>query len=488
MDLTHLISNKQRKDSVALIFQDSAMTYQDLNTRTDWVAQNLIEAGIRHGDRVALFMFNSVEMVILYFAIFKLGAVAVPVNNRFKAAELAYVLTHCQVKLLVIDEIFLPLYHEVQYETNVKLILSGSLSNNPNKSTVTSTHLINPHDLACILYTSGTTSKPKGVMHTHTSLLNTAINQTHSLQINQHDKALITLSICHIAGFAGQLLTTLYAGGQVILSKQFDLDIMLGLMEKNPITYLMLLPAQLAALIDHPKTNAKHFISLRRCVAGGDKVPVETQKRFHTLSGKYVTECCGMTESFSYAINLSNQSNYRGSIGTPAYATELKIVDDNNQTLSVNQTGEIIVKSLANMIGYWNNPEATRDVIKDMWIYTGDLAYQDETGYYWFAGRKKDIIIRGGSNISPLEVEDVIYQHPAIKETGVFGYPDKVLGQVVIAAVVLKEKQTLTAENLKKFISTYIADYKIPEKIIFATELPHNAIGKLDRKALKNIF
>ncbi len=486
MELSQIIkkTSEAEKNQVALSYHDAQMSYQALDSASDLLANAWIEQGLRKGDRIALFMFNSLEMVISYFAIFKMGAVAVPVNNRFKSSELHYVLEHCAATLLVIDESLLPIYTELKSLFNIPCILSSALMLQASNSTPKPSVHIEPHDLACVLYTSGTTSKPKGVMHSHSSLFNTAINQSHSLHMSPEDKVLVCLSICHIAGFSGQLLTTLYIGGQLVLIKQFDPEILLTLIEQCGITHLMLLPTQLELLVSHPKAKQSNLSSLKLCVVGGDKVPLATHTLFHQLTGQYACECCGMTESFSYAINFSRQKAHLGSIGIPTYATELNIIDEDQNTLPSGQTGEIVVKSLANMLGYWNNAEATEATLKKGWVYTGDLAYQDKEGYYWFAGRKKDIIIRGGSNISPLEVEELIYKHPAVKEVGVFAYPDKHFGEVVHARVVLKEGQSLTEDDLKKFIKTALSDYKVPEKIFFVSSIPHNAIGKLDRKKL----
>ena len=486
MGLSRLVrkDTEQEKARIAVRYHNLSVSYRELDKLSDGLANALVQKGLGKGGRVGMFMHNSLEMVVCYFAIFKIGAVAVPLNNRYKSDELQYALEHCGAKLLVVDEELLPFCDETKKQTNITMLLSDSLMHLASQDESSIAISISQNDPACILYTSGTTAKPKGVMHSHSSLYHTALNQSHSLHMSQNDKVLISLSICHIAGFAGQLLSTLFAGGEVMLLRQFNVDVIFNAFDQHMITHLMLLPAQLQQLVSSPNAQMIDFSSLKICVVGGDKVHLNLHKQFYQLTGKYVCECCGMTESFSYAINIPPQQEHLGSIGKPAHATELKIMDDNQQHVRNADAGEIIVKSLANMLGYWNNPEATQEVLRNGWVYTGDLGYQDADGYFWFAGRKKDIIISGGSNISPLEVENVIYMHPDVKEVGVFGHPDPVLGQRVHAAVVLNTGKSMNASDLRNFIASHLADYKIPEQITFSKSLPHNAIGKLDRKKL----
>lgn len=477
------ILQKNLSQQLAIIYQHQQKTYQELIELSDSLACKFIESGIKKGNRVALFIHNCLEMVICYFAIFKVGAVAVPINTRFKSYELAYALQHSEANLLFIEDELLPLYKEIELSfVKLKIFLPSSIQKLKTKNIKKPEVGIDANDLACILYTSGTTGKPKGVMHTHDSLLNTAINQSTTLELDKSSQVLITLPICHMAGFAGQMLTTLYAGGLIILVKQFDPELVLNTIQKYQISQLMMLPMQIEQLIQHPNNTQLSFI--KQCIVGGDKVPLTVHHLFHKITGNYLIECCGMTESLSYSINYPDNGKHAGSIGKSIHATKLKIIDNEGHELATNETGEVLVKSLANSIGYWRNPEATQQLLKNDWLYTGDLACKDENGYFWFQGRKKDIIIRGGSNISPLEVEDVLYQHPAVKEVGVIGYPDVSLGQIVHAYVVLNDNQSLSEVDLKQFASRFLADYKIPAKIIFKTSLPHNALGKLDRKKL----
>ncbi|MGE5445911.1 MAG: class I adenylate-forming enzyme family protein [Ignavibacteriales bacterium] len=349
--------------------------------------------------------------------------------------------------------------------------------------------IVEENDPAVILYTSGTTAKPKGVVHTHYSLMHTVINQATTLQINSNDISLVPLPICHIFGF-GWLITTIYIGGTVILLPKFEPETFIDGINKYHPTLTTLLPAGLDNILNHPTALTCDFSSLKSCFVGGDKVPMRLHRRSLELAGLEITEGCGMTECCPYTVNPPFGPKRPGSIGTPVYATSLRLVDNSGKDVPEDDVGEILVKSEANMVEYWNNKEETAKALKHGWLYTGDMARVDEDGYYWFVCRKKEIIIRGGSNISPLEVEEVFYEHPAVKAVGVIGLPDEHVGQIVKAYVSLKEDITTspTETELRTFVASRIAAYKVPEKIEFLPDLPFNPIGKVDRNRLKDFW
>ena len=241
----------------------------------------------------------------------------------------------------------------------------------------------------------------------------------------------------------------------------------------------------LNALVHAPGAASFELPSLRACFAGGDAVATELQRRFKDMFGTDVTEGCGMTEAQPYTANPIGGRGKAGSIGPPAPGATLRLVDPFGRDVPRGEEGEILVQSTGMMIGYWNDPEATAATINDGWLRTGDLARVDEDGYYWFVGRKKEIIIRGGSNISPLEVEEALYQHPAVREVGVVGLPDPALGEVVAAFISLKT--AATEDDFRQFLAPRMAAYKIPERIYFVPDLPKGLTGKVQRKALKEL-
>ncbi|MBI5448405.1 MAG: acyl--CoA ligase [Gammaproteobacteria bacterium] len=487
------------KERISIIFQSSQYTYPEISSIISVIANNLYQQGIKKNSKVALFMDNRPELIWLYFAIFKLGAVAVPVNYRYKSAELNYVLQDCQAEMLITEEIKEQYVEPFLSKTNSNLKIF-SLSKYPNKNwdnfsvlleEKTRSHpdmIIKEEDLAVILYTSGSTSNPKGVMHSHHSLLSSARNLTNTLLLNESCIQGVTLPICHVAGLIGQVISTFLVGGKIVLFPKFDAASLVLAIEKHKITHLQVVPVSLVELVDCLNQSPRDLTSLRCVMVGGDKVPEVLQEKFLKLSLCYVTEVMGMTESFSYCVNLSHDKTKLGSAGKPAIGVEIKIVDDDDKAVESEKIGEIKINSQANMIGYWKNPEETSKTLRNGWIYSGDLAYQDEDGFIWFVGRKKQLIIRGGSNIAPQEVEAILTQHPFVEEVCVIGFPDKKFRQIVCACVVLNKasssSSSLSLQEIKDFCKDKLSDYKVPEKIFIFKALPHNATGKLDRKKI----
>ncbi|OGT55412.1 MAG: hypothetical protein A3F43_03710 [Gammaproteobacteria bacterium RIFCSPHIGHO2_12_FULL_42_10] len=482
------LSRSLQKDATAIIFQKEKTSFRELDIFSSYFASQLLSSNLNKNSRIAIFAYNSLALVISYLAIFKTGATVVPVNTRFKSSELAFVLKDCEISHLIIDEKLKPIFDTIKEQFGKITIFDIADALNTPHSFALPEANVNDNDIACILYTSGTTSKPKGVIHTNQSLFNTVINQIETLQYNNNDHVLVSLPMCHIAGFAGQMLTTLYVGGCLNLIEHYDPRTILHVLARYPVTHLMLIPYQISELLDVSESENVSLSSIKVCLAGGDKIPLELHRRFYQLTGKNISECCGMTESFSYAIHYPVTPTKLGSIGKAAHGTQIKIINSNNTNAKLKETGEILVKSRANAIGYWNNQLATTALLANGWLHTGDLAYRDEDGYYWFMGRKKEIIIRGGSNIAPQEVEDIIYLHHAVKEAGVFGYPDKKFGQIVYAFVVTKSDRAVSEADLRQFIMQYLANYKVPERIFFARELPHNSLGKLERHKLEKLI
>ncbi len=441
----------------AFIFGDREWTYTQLDRQTEQIATSLQRAGVNHGDRVGLSMKNCPELILSYYACFKLGAIAVPLNTRYKAPEVAYAIQHAGVRILIVQDELCREYGKAQIKKIERCYVVGEASAGALPLAHNFTELledtghkdrlrdVREEDRAVILYTSGTTSKPKGVVHTHFSLWHTVLNQIDTMRIDAEEISLVSLAICHIAGFAGQILTTGCVGGTVILLPSFEPSSLLHTINTYRPTKIQLLPTSLADLLQHPDAATCNLSSVKCCLVGGDKVPGELHQQYRRITGGEVTETCGMTESYSYATNPPFGAKRPGSIGKPVHGTSLRLVDADGRDVPTGEVGEILVKSDANMLEYWNDAEETRRVLNDGWLRTGDLARMDTDGYYWFEGRSKEIIIRGGSNISPLEVEDVLRDHPAVKSVCVVGKPDPHVGQVPMAYVSLKQMCSLRA-------------------------------------------
>ncbi len=492
----------QHPARAALIVEQDRWSYAEFDAVTDRIAARLLAAGIAPGDRVALHFTNGFEIAAAYYACFKAGAIAVPLNTRMKRAELAYVLNHSGARLYLGQANLYAELHDARgsLEHLDDVFLTGDGSPFPAVRAFTEFierggpldtagvqwPAINEDAPAVIMYTSGTTARPKGVTHTHRTLTQLAVAGISIADMQPNDVTGIALPACHIFGLSG-LVSTLIAGNTVVMIPRFELPFVLEQLHQHRVTVFGALPVMLNAMLHTPGAASYDLSRMRACFAGGDAVPTEVHRRFKETFGIDVTEACGMTEVQPYAANPLYGRGKVGSIGLAAPETTLRLVDLFGRDVAPGEPGEVLVRSGATMVGYWNDPQATAATIVDGWLRTGDLARLDEDGYYWFVGRTKEIIVRAGSNISPLEVEEVLYLHPAVREVGVVGVPNAELGEVVRAFVALKSGATATQEELRAFVGEHLAAYKVPETIAFLPDLPKGLTGKVQRKALKEM-
>jgi len=486
----------QWPDKTAIVFGMESWTYGMLDEVTDRLAAGLALAGVATGDRVALFIPNGIELACSYFACFKLGAVAVPLNNRYAHPEVRYAIEQSGATTLIThDDLWqevapLPLaalgiqrsYCAGGGEASAQVRAFEDLTRTDASGWQAPT--FNADQPTAILYTSGTTAKPKGVTYSHATLSHSNRIQSQTAQLSADDVNLISMSFSHAAAFTGQLLPTLLVGGTCVLLRNPTPREVVEAIATHRATRLQMLPASLEDLIEYLADNKGDLSSVRSCFAGGDAVPLHVHQQFQELTGFEVAKVCGMTECLTFSMNPPFGRKKLGSIGLPVIDASLRIIDEQGKEIPRGQTGELQVKSPATMVGYWNNPEATAAAIDDGWLHTGDLAHSDEDGYFWFVGRKKEIIIRGGSNISPLEVEDAIDENPAVLRSGVVGVPDAHFGQIVVAYVVLHAGASLNDDELRPFVAERLAAYKVPARFVFVADLPLNPTGKVDRHAL----
>jgi long-chain acyl-CoA synthetase len=482
----------------ALIFEQQSWTYAQVDDITDRIGASLLQLGIQPGDRVALHFTNCPDLVFGYYACFKIGAVAVPLNTRLKGPELEYVLHHSGARLFIGQH---GLFSEVQSVRSrlpsvERYYVAGDSSAYPGARPLDEllasrdagvAFLAVPDDaLAVILYTSGTTAHPKGVMHSHYSLERTIASIVEAELTGANETVGIAAPVCHMLAFGCQLLPALSLGATVVLMPRPDPETVLRSMAEHRVTVFSGLPMTCQSLLDCLAARTGEFRSLKVCLGGGDAVPVELQRRFQETFGVAITEGCGMTEVVPYSLNPVFGAKKTGSIGPPAPGVSLRLVNDRGGEAPPGEVGEVLVKSEAMMAGYWQDPEATAAALQNGWLRTGDLARRDEDGYYWFVGRRKEIIIRGGSNISPVEVEAVLYEHPAVKEAGVVGVPNPSWGEVVHAYVAVEDGSAPSEAELKQFVQERLAAYKVPEAIHFLAALPKGPTGKIHRKTLRD--
>jgi long-chain acyl-CoA synthetase len=470
----------------AVICGGRVVSYEALDQSTDALARWLLREGLQTGDPVAIHWCNSVELVNLYFACFKAGLIAVPVNNRLKAPEIAYILGHSKAKLCFSQPELASLCEEVHADyPDLQRIHTTLPPPETTESGSAAFPEITPDQVAVILYTSGTTAQPKGVMHTHISLI-AAAGLMCSLGLDETHTLLAVTQMVHIAALISVLLPGIANGGTVVLLPAFDASQTLDLVERWRCSYLFILPAMLRFVVEEQRRHPRDVSSVRLCLAGGDTVPVTLQERFRSLFGVPVREIFGMTETAAVT-SIREGAPRNGSVGPALDVVDTRVVDLAGKVVTDDHVGELQVQSPANCVGYWDDSRATAANFDDGWFRTGDLVRRDADGFFWFEGRVKEIIIRGGSNISPQEVEEALYHDPAVLEAGVIGMPDPVHGEKVIAFVALRDGLTVGEEQLKDLVRSRVADYKTPERIAFLPVLPKGPTGKVQRRALKDL-
>jgi long-chain acyl-CoA synthetase len=463
---------------------DAKISYKALDDSTASLAQWFLDQGLRHGDRVAVHWSNSIEAIQLFYGIFKAGLIAVTINTRLKSEEIGYILHHSQARMCFSEPAFAPQAEKAGAACSVFTELPRF-----ERAEAPELAIVRPDQPAVILYTSGTTARPKGVTHTHRSLTEAWLilaRATSKAAWEPGGTTLCILPIMHM-GALWVVVCSVCQGGSLVLLPRFDPVAVLDSIERFQCTGAVCMPALWQFIVAEQESSPRRVSSLRAAGAGGDAVPVALQERFRTFFGIALQEGYALTESVPVSVNPAYAIR-PGSIGVPNDGVELRVVDIDGKDVRDGEPGELLVRSAANCIGYWNDPEATRAALGDGWLHTGDLAARDADGYYWFRGRKKEIIIRAGSNISPQEVEEALYRHPAVREVGVVGQSDPTYGEVVAAFIVFRQGTTANEAELRQFAQQHLADYKVPEKFVFLEDLPKGPTGKVFRRALKEML
>lgn len=505
MNLVKTLSQTALKhpENAAIVFEGQTFSYATLNTYISKFASGLSKLGIEKGDKIALVVGNSPHFIIALYGALKAGAAVIPVNPLYSPDELVFILTNGDAKAVITLDLFLPLVekaspilpkvdHFIICET--KQQNPYEFSDNKLKSFTNVIGIgdesfngpeLNDDDLAVILYTSGTTGKPKGAMLTHKNLYSNAMDAGHFLKFTATEKVIATLPAFHVFCLTVALNAPLMYGATVLLVPKFSPKEIFELIRNQKATVFAGVPTMYNFLYQYPDGVTEDFESIRLCVSGGSSLPVALLENFEKKFNVVISEGYGLSEAAPVTtFNPLDRPRKAGSIGTNISNVINKIVNELGEEVPVGEVGELIVSGPNVMKGYYNMPEETAMTIKDGWLYTGDLARRDEDGYFYIVDRKKELIIVGGYNVYPREVEEILYNHPEIVECAVIGQPDDNFGESVKAYVVSKNP-ALSEEALIEYCKAHLAKYKVPTSIEFISELPKNATGKILRRALK---
>jgi acyl-CoA synthetase (AMP-forming)/AMP-acid ligase II len=470
-------------------------TYADFNTRVNQLAHGLLSLGVRKGDGVAVSVGNRIEHLEIVFAMAKIGALAIPVDVKWKALELASVVAALEPKFIVLQEDCVQEFDRAKGLKDLSLVKAVSLSPDltyggllNGKSTAEPDIHVDEDDPFVVMLTSGTTGFPKGCLATHRTFVFHCINNAIEKGLGAHDKALLSSPIYFNAG-RSFTLGIIYFGGTVILHERFDAEEVLNTIEREKITYIGAVPTMCERMLQVLEGKKYNTNSLRCLAITGGKVHPSVLDKLKVKITSNIYRTYASTDSGQMAISKPDDMDKKpNAAGRPVWCVELGIVDDNNHPLKVGEVGEIVCQSPLATHGYYKNPEATNASFRDGWFYTGDLGYFDEEGFLFVVGRKKDMVKSGGISVYPLEIESVIYSHPDVLEAAVIGVPDSQWGEAVKAVAVLKPDSLLKAHELIAFCKERLSAYKVPKSVEFRASLPHTEIGKINKVELKEMI
>jgi long-chain acyl-CoA synthetase len=504
------VQAETRPDKEAVVFGDTRLTYRALHARSQALEEQLLELGVKKSERVGVLYPNHPDFIPIFFAVVNIGAVVVPINPMLKSSEIAHILSDSGAKAVIVHE---KLQAEVlgallQLDALEWLIVGMETSGAtppavqaPMPKVVSLTGALKPlqeimpvcqlepsTDLALLVYTSGTTGKPKGAMLTHDGMMNVfPFNIFSALNMTESDRIIGLLPMCHIYGIGALVCTPVAMGSTVVIMPKFDAAAVLKCMEMERVTVIPAVPAMYQFLLMAYDKNKADLSALRLCMSAAAPISPEVLERIHKDFGAQAVEGYGMSETAGGGTVNPPGSGKRGSIGVAIPGVSLAILDDEGKRLPAGRenVGEIAIQGCCVMTGYYNQPQATEEAIVDGWLRTGDLGCCDEDGYVYIVGRKKELIIRGGQNIYPRELEEVIALMAGVADVAVIGVPDELMGERVKAFIVKSNGSSITEESVKQFCEEHLAPYKVPRLVEFISELPRNSTGKILKRLLE---
>jgi long-chain acyl-CoA synthetase len=518
-------SAKDFPEKPAIVYYDKEMTYRDLNNLSDKFAAALDGLGVKKGDKVAIFLPNIPQFVISYYGIVKIGAIETAISPLYKEREVEHQLNDSEAETVVVLDALYPILERVlahtktkrvivtslkEYMPSAKAFLGSLLKKIPSHKVERAPNIffyqellgkyeakppkvdINPkEDLVALQYTGGTTGLSKGAMLTHMNLVSNAVACTEWLRGTIGAETYLTvLPLFHIYGMTTGMNSPIHQAGKMVMLPRFEAKTTFEAIQKHKVTVFCGAPTMYAMLLSSPDLPKYDLKSVRFCISGSAPLPPEVQKKWMEVTGGVLVEGYGLTESSPVThcnpLDKSLKTVKIGSIGLPWLETDAKIMDmETGQTeVPIGETGELAVYGPQVMKGYWKMPQESADVLRNGWLYTGDIGKMDQDGYFYITDRKKDLIKYKGYSVYPREIEDVIYEHPAVKLCAVIGKPDPVASEIPKAFIVLKEGKTATADEIKEFVNSKLAPYKAVREVEFRTELPMTLVGKVLRRVL----
>lgn len=494
---------KKTPQAVGVVFKGKDMTWQEIDIMSNRFANGLMNLGIKKGDRIAAMLTNSPEFLIAYLASLKSGMVFVPINFQSTGSHLEYIINHSESKVIICDDQYIPLVETVltNLKGHPKIITVGEkkgsgkmfsfrdvfAKGNDKEPSVT----LSDEDLAVFIYTAGTTGDPKGVVHTQFNCAFCFKHWANVFHMRPGKSVLLVLPLFHAFGSHCIALPALISGAKIVLGEKYQTQWALEAMQKHQVTTLIIVPAMGSMMINHPDFRQFDLSRMETLLMGGAMCPYELLKqwrdefpRLEIINGYGQSESCPCGTGLWDVDILEKPS----SVGKPWEVVTMKILSDEGKELPPREIGEIVYQAPCIMKEYYKDPKLTEETLRNGWLYSGDLGYLDEEGYVYIVDRKKDIIIRGGENISSMEIEDLLHQHPKILEASVIGAPHSVLGETVMAVVVVRPGQSLSGEEVIEYCRKCLVPFKVPTRVEFTNVLPRNPAGKVLKRELKTKY
>ncbi len=488
----------EKPDWIKIIYDNCEISNRELTRQSRKLAAVLKNMGVKRGDRVIIQAPNCPEVLYGFSAAWRLGAIVVPINYLIGEQETAYIYADSGAEVVISSKIYWPKIQVCRKKApNVRTVIlieddvpEGALAYRhlveaaPEEATIVETA---DDDIAALIYTAGTTGKAKGVIHTHGTLYANAYMQHHTFPSTDGMTYISILPLCHSYGIASTNMS-LFRTNRMVLLNTFDLNAIFSSIEKYSGNILAAVPTMYVYMLMNPEPKKFKITSMKHWICGSAPLAVETWNRFKEMYGFEIIEGWGLTEAgANNSCNPWEGLKKIGSIGKPMTGTEMKIFDDSGNEVPVGEKGEIVIRGPQVMKGYWNKPEETAQSLKNGWLHTGDVGYVDSDGFFWITDRKKDLIIKGGENISPRTIEEVLYTCPKVSEAAVIGVKDEKYGEEIKAFVVLQPGEQATSEEIIAYCKTRLTNFLLPRYVVFLTAMPKSLVGKILKTELRKM-